>query len=484
MNIPVSIEIDNSFSENIFLDGYAEQLEQTIFRTVLDIGCKIYCEMIESIDSAICRERDMARYRNKGLRSTCIKTVMGGVTYRRHVYQDRQDNRCVCLLDETLKIDTVGLMSHNFVLMAAEAVCSCSYRDAALLLSQTTGLPVSHQALWDVVQQLGIQQKTVIARNQELANLGEGLGTVGTPLLYEEDDGVWLKMQGESRTGNEKGKEMKVGIAYDGVLWQETKDGRRRRLDNKVAYASFETASEFKKSKEGAVAGYYDVSSIELRIHNGDGAAWVQGKDDGGNLYVLDEYHRNDRIDRCVSDRGLARELRSLLYACDIDGLFKAIRKGIQHAGGEDERAKLQELLDYYTNNRDALLGPYERGIDIPPTRLPSVVHHSRLGVMESNIFTLIGNRMKGGRECWSVEGAESLALLLCRKYTIGFGGLLEGPVPLPEPPEPEEWERAPQLSAAKVPESVGKGYKFAYDMTTDSLTNWSQGFIRRLNRI
>jgi len=82
------------------------------------------------------------------------------------------------------------------------------------------------------------------------------------------------------------------------------------------------------------------------------------------------------------------------------------------------------------------------------------------------------------------VEGAENLALLLCRKYTIGFGGLFEGPVPLPEPPEPEGWETAPQLSAAKVPESVGKGYKFAYDMATDSLTNWSQGFIRRLNRI
>jgi len=68
-----------------------------------------------------------------------------------------------------------------------------------------------------------------------------------------------------------------------------------------------------KRARRGGAAGYYDVSSIELRIHNGDGAAWIQGKDDGENIYVLDEYHRNDRIDRCASDRGLARELRSLL---------------------------------------------------------------------------------------------------------------------------------------------------------------------------
>jgi len=54
----------------------------------------------------------------------------------------------------------------------------------------------------------------------------------------------------------------------------------------------------------------------------------------------------------------------------------------------------------------------------------------------------------------------------------------------LPGPPGPEEWETAPQLSAAKVPEAVGKGYEFAYDMPTDSLTGWGQGFIRRLNRL
>lgn len=276
---------------------------------------------------------------------------------------------------------------------------------------------------------------------------------------------------------------MKVGIAYDGVLWQEAKGGRRRGLDNKVAYASFEGASEFKRSKEGAAASRYDVPGIELRIHNGDGAAWVQGKDDGKNIYVLDEFHRNDKINECVADRELAKELRPLLYACDIDGLSRAVERGIQCAGGEKERGRLQELLSYYTSNRDALLGPYERGVAIPPTRLPGEVHHSRLGVMESNIFTLVGNRMKGGRECWGVEGGESLALLLCRKYTIGLDGIFEGPAPLPGPPGPEEWETAPQLSAAKVPEAVGKGYKFAYDMPTGSLTGWGQGFIRRLNR-
>ena len=38
---------------------------------------------------------------------------------------------------------------------------------------------------------------------------------------------------------------------------------------------------------------------------------------------------------------------------------------------------------------------------------------------MESNVFTLIGNRMKGRRECWSIDGANNLAVLLCKAHSI-----------------------------------------------------------------
>lgn len=37
---------------------------------------------------------------------------------------------------------------------------------------------------------------------------------------------------------------------------------------------------------------------------------------------------------------------------------------------------------------------------------------------MESNVFTLIGNRMKGRRACWSIDGGNNLAALLCRFYS------------------------------------------------------------------
>ena len=37
---------------------------------------------------------------------------------------------------------------------------------------------------------------------------------------------------------------------------------------------------------------------------------------------------------------------------------------------------------------------------------------------MESNVFTIIGNRMKVRRACWSINGANNLAALLCKAHS------------------------------------------------------------------
>ena len=79
---------------------------------------------------------------------------------------------------------------------------------------------------------------------------------------------------------------------------------------------------------------------------------------------------------------------------------------------------------------------------------------------MESNIFTLIGNRMKDRRCSWSIQGANHLASLLCLKHTTGLGGLLAGMEPLPAPEEVEEvWiDTRRSISASKMPAVLGGG--------------------------
>ena len=108
------------------------------------------------------------------------------------------------------------------------------------------------------------------------------------------------------------------------------------------------------------------------------------------------------------------------------------------------------------------MTGLYERGIKIPETRMPGVIHHAHLGSMESNIFTIIGNRMKGGRCCWSIRGANNLASLLCLKHTTGLDGLFTGLAPslLPEP----VWiDTGRPTSASETPRSAGAGTEFYY---------------------
>lgn len=449
-------------------------LEQEIFALVTNLGCQILGQILEGQDTILRQERDTARYRCKGKRKTSIKTRLGVVEYHRNVYQDTEPEdgkRHVYLLDRQLALDTVGLFSPEVCLQALQSVCESSYRSASRQISETTGLSISPQGVWNLVQQMGEKQEQTVERYSELSEAKKGQGTVETKLLYEENDGVWLKLQGKDRKKNGPSKEMKVGIAYDGVLWSGGKDGKqRRKLDNKVSYAAFESASDFRRHKEGVIANRFQVDEIQQRIINGDGASWLQKRKSEQDILVLDKFHRNKKITECVKDKEFAQTLRELLYENRVDDLLKCIEAQINSIQDEGEIEGLRTLLNYYTENQDSLTGYFDRDVAIPETRAPGHVHHARLGSMESNVFTLIGNRMKDRRSCWSIAGANHLAGLLCLKHTTGFEGLFH---PLPPLPKPEAQEEAAGdgFSASKVPERIGRGYDFPHTFTPPSNT-------------
>ena len=315
-----------------------------------------------------------------------------------------------------------------------------------------------------MVQRMGEKIETI--------NTAVSGGSVESKILYEEADGDWLNLQGNDRKKHGKSKEMKIGIAYDGVLHKQQKDGKiRRELDNKVAYASFESARDFRKHKEKVISSVYSIDEIELRVKNGDGANWIQKDNDCECICVLDKFHRNKKITECVSDKSIAAELRELLLANRIDELMDCIEAHIDSTENERERFKLQELYSYYSENREALVGYYDRGVAIPLTHNPDVIHHVNSGSMEGNVFTIIGNRMKGRRACWSISGGNRLAALLCKHYSVaaqpGTGAVSDSN------------DQNPPLSAKKIPERVGKGYEFTKNISIPSTMKW----LRQLSR-
>lgn len=176
------------------------------------------------------------------------------------------------------------------------------------------------------------------------------------------------------------------------------------------------------------------------------------------DINVLDVFHRNKALLTHVQNADFRKLLMKHLYDKNIPMLLDCIEAMIN----SEENAKVQEhyrtLRSYYENNADGLLSAYDRGVTIPETSEPGAIHHARLGSMESNVFTLIGNRMKGRRACWSIRGATNLANLLCLYHTTGFSGMFTGfPASAPEAPAIDDWK---SLSASQMPLKTGKGFE------------------------
>jgi len=433
-----------------------KSLEQEIFKIVCGWGCELLKQALEHYDNVLMLERDRRVYRHKGQRKTAIKTVMGTMEYSRSVYQRKNEDgtkSCVFLLDELLGKERSGLMSGNLAELVTVAACESSYRSAARAVSEMTGQTISHQAVWGVVQELGERVDAQESRAARLAVANKGTGKLESPVLFEEQDGVWLPLQGKSRKQYGPKREMKLAIAYDGAK----KTGKKRyELTNKVACANFESAGKFQKRKEGVIANTYNVDEIETRLLNVDGAEWIKGAAaDENTHFQLDPFHRNKAIIMYVNNSDMRKEIFRLLYSKQIDLLLEYIEALSNSVEREEERQNLLALLTYFTNNKDGLVPCNRQGLNLPQP--PEGVEYGRMGCMESNVFTLVGNRMKGRRACWSIDGGNNLARLLCLKATQKLSDALQSltSVVLPE----KYAEEIRILTPAKVAKSVGKGY-------------------------
>ena len=476
MNITVNVEIDKSAITNF------EELVSNIRNQMLKAGQEVMREILERTDECLRVERDTKVYREKGIRKTTVKTLLGDIEYKRRIYEDLrcpEKSTYVYLLDEALGIEKVGLIGKDVSAQAVSMICETSYRETAAALTKLTGTQISHQGVWNLIQKVGRKQKEQIARHAVLAKKGKHVGVIDTKLLYEENDGIYLKLQGrEQKKEHQSSKEMKIGIAYTGAVWQG-KAPYRRYLDNKLAYASFEGADAFRKNKEGLIGSRFNLDEIDMRIINGDGAGWVTTSSAScEKVRVLDKFHRNRKITECVKDPEFARTVRQLLMVeKNIPLLLDVLEGQVNSLENEDEKEKMQELYTYFQENQDILLNPYEREIAVPETIAPGTIHHARLGSMESNVFTLVGNRMKGRRRTWSVAGGNNLALLICLKKTVGFEHLFT------EAEEEEEWvDTGNPLATREAMKRIGKGYE--YYQSSRSIYGWMRDIMSNVSAV
>ncbi len=130
-------------------------LEQKIYAYVCELGKEITRLMLERYDDELAQGRDRPNYRDKGKRTTTIKTVYGEVSYSRRVYETKTKEgkkAYVYLLDEAMQMEKIGLISTNLAEKIALSVTESPYRVTAEGISGTCGQSISAGGVWNLMQ--------------------------------------------------------------------------------------------------------------------------------------------------------------------------------------------------------------------------------------------------------------------------------------------------------------------------------------------
>lgn len=314
----------------------------------------------------------------------------GDVEYSRRIYEFKlEDGKKATkyLLDEYLGMDTIGNVSINLVETILTNVSELSFRKTA--------------------------------ENIKLIDKEALKGEIETPVLFQEQDGVWLSIQGKDKPkGKSKKKELKLAVSYTG--WTLRPGSKKEHIVvDKTVCASFDKVKHFKKLTEATIAEKYNVDEIQTRILNGDGAKWIKATCQDQDIHFqLDPFHISQAILRSVSDKKDKKELIALFREGKVDEGLETITKMLI-LNNDNEKAfnKLAILYDYLVSNRDGLI-PYKLRDNIEMPTPPEGIEYKNLGTMEHNICDVLAQRMKGRKMSWSVNGADNLSKILSEKFS------------------------------------------------------------------
>ena len=411
-------------------------LEKKMYSFICELGCNLLSTMLENYDQKIMEARDKKTFRHKGYRVNSIKTVMGLVSYKRAIYEYKDDNgnkKFICLLDSILSVATIGKMSANLVEKILSIVVeTTSYRDASSQLIEGINQTISHEGVRNVVIKEGY--KIIFKEQEEYKNNEDGKlipGTKEIPVLFEEADGLWINLQGNDRKKQiekykrnceKQGKEykepnhvkseLKLHIAYEG--WK--KDDPRHSLVDKMYIVGFMSAKEIRQRRDAKIYQKYNLDKIKVRVMNGDGALWIDNLATGDTIRQKDNFHIHQEIIRDIPDEEYRRQIERLIAESRYNEIPVYINFLKYEYGGEEKVVKKLEKLESYLSSG---LERYREVLEKQNRTLPEApegIEYKEPGIMESQIFTVLSKRFKSGRLSFSKIGATCLAKICAIK--------------------------------------------------------------------
>ncbi len=444
--------MENLFDiKELLSDGF-ESLERSIFKYICDVGRELTIHILEQLDEYLMKNRDKKRYKSKDIRKTTIKTVYGEVEYKRRLYIDTDSKKCVYLLDDELQMEKVGTISTNLAKKIANAAIDMSYRKAADNISETTGQSISSHGIWNAVQSIGTDIQKEEAQLVKELKTENARGESETRILFQEADGVYINIQENKQKA--KSQEIKLATIYTG--WE--KDGTK--LHEKTVYAGLENSKQFNEKTEALIQSIYNIDETEVRILNGDGAAWIKNTYEPDRIFQLDRFHIKQEIRRCIQDKKTANRIICKFNNLDMNGMLNDIETYINSIddGSNGNKIKMaNNLYNYLNNNYDGLM-PWQKQVNKLP-EAPSGVVYKNMGVQENQNCSLVTMRMKGRKMRWSVSGANNMVKLIYMRENGELDRIIEerdGQLTLPS-----DFYIKDVLSSIKVKEKVGKGSKY-----------------------
>lgn len=435
-----------------------KDIEKEIFKYVCQMAVEMTQKVLAEYDKQLMKDRDCTKYRHKGYKSDHVRCVYGDVPYERVVYETYDESgkkEFVYLLDEALRMDTVGKMSLNLVESIVSATSKMSFREAAEEINRNTEANITFQSAWNVVQSFGEKleaEEAGLIREYEKDAI---TGGKEVPMLFEEADGIFIHLQGKDRPKHMSGKEIKVSTCYEG--WNEKDE-----LVGKIMSAGFEDGKTFQKLREAMIKSKYNTDEVELRVLNGDGAGWVKACEDPDTVFQLDRFHIHQKIIGCITDKEMQSCLKMLYEERQIEILLETIQIYADSVAGDKEKPNAEkralELYNYLADNKDYLISyQYREGIRVP--KAPGNLIYKNLGTQENQNCSNITLRMKNRKGSWSISGGGHMAKILTRfaNKTIWDDIFHYKDAVIESDKEPVIIEI---LSAAKAPRFDGKGNK------------------------
>ncbi|MEG2634487.1 MAG: ISLre2 family transposase, partial [Oscillospiraceae bacterium] len=389
-----------------------------------------------------------------------IKTLMGEVEYSRAVYEvsdGTSEKKFIYLLDQYMKFDCIGFVSANLVEKIANGVCEASYAETAKNITDLTGQSISHTGVWNVIQKLGAKIESQENRLVELNKSGELRGERETKILFEEADGVFVKLQRKFSSGKKAMSEIKLSMFHEG--WKKTGNNRYEAC-NKNIICSRDNANDLKNRKEAMISKIYNVDEIEKRLFNSDGGTWIKRlyEYDDTVEFQLDPFHVRKAIRE--SSPGGEYEKNILKYIDDknIDGMLTYIDAVANSLDEAKKEEKVRKLYQYLSSNKTGLIPFKNREINLP--ELNDNLEYRTMGICEHNVYLSVAKRLKHRCAAWSPKGSINLCKILCLKVGHKLSEGLEEITRLTLTEKFTQEITSEILSASKIKEKVGKGYE------------------------